>query len=304
MVTTRRATTTIVYPDSDGFPLPDGRFQEPLYLRAVGTLRTFFKDTPNTEVSGNTFIYYEEDNPRLKLAPDCQIVFGLTDEAVESLRHRNTYLTWEVGKPPDFVLEIASPSTAYVDQHRKRDLYAGMGVPEYWRYDSLGGRLYDEPLVGERLVGGEYERMDMHRESDGSVWGHSDALNLDLWWIDGELRFWNPARGVWLRDFEETEEALRAAEARANAERDARLAEACARGRRARRTPCGDCAGGCGGCTCGRGGCAGGCGRCAVGAAQGGTASSARRIARRALGIRPPPALSWQCRRPIRRLRQ
>ena len=225
MVTTGRAAT-IVYPDSDGFPLPDGRFQEPLFLRAVGTLRTFFKDTPNCAVSGNTFIYYEEDNPRLKLAPDCQVVFGLTDEAAESLRHRNTYLTWEVGKPPDFVLEIASPSTAYIDQHRKRDLYAGMGVPEYWRYDSLGGRLYDEPLVGERLVGGEYERMEMRREPDGSVWGHSDALNLDLWWIDGELRFWDPARGVWLRSFEETEEALQAAEARADSERDARLVEA------------------------------------------------------------------------------
>ena len=226
MVTTGRAAATIVYPDSDGFPLPDGRFQEPLYLRAVGTLRTFFKDTPNCEVSGNTFIYYEEDNPRLKLAPDCQVVFGLTDEAAESLRHRNTYLTWEVGKPPDFVLEIASPSTAYVDQHRKRDLYEGMGVPEYWRYDSLGGRLYDEPLVGERLVGGEYERMEMRREPDGSVWGHSDALNLDLWWIDGELRFWDPMQGAWLRNFEETEEALQAAEARAGSERDARLAEA------------------------------------------------------------------------------
>ena len=78
--------------------------------------------------------------------------------------------------------------------------------------------------MGERLVNGAYERLEMRREADGSVWAHSDALNLDLWWIDGELRYWDPAQAMWLRDLEESEEALkeseealRAAEARADA---------------------------------------------------------------------------------------
>ena len=224
-MTTKATITTIVYPETDGMPLPDGRFQEPLYHRAVGTLRTFFKNTPNCEVNGNTFIYYEKDNPRRFFAPDCHVALGLTDEAMESLDHNNSYLLWEVGKPPDFIMEIASPSTAHVDQGRKRDLYADIGVGEYWRYDSLGGRLYDEPLVGERLVGGEYERMEMRQEPDGSVWGRSDALNLDLWWIDGELRFWDPVREEWLLNHEE-EQAGRLAERAGRLEEQAgRLAE-------------------------------------------------------------------------------
>ena len=219
-----KATATIVYPYTDGMPLPDGRFQEPLYHRAVGTLRTFFKDTPNCEVNGNTFIYYVEGNPRLNFAPDCHAAFGLSEEAMESLERNNTYLMWEVGKPPDFVLEIASPSTARTDLYDKRDLYARVGVPEYWRYDSLDGRFYGEPLVGERLVGGEYERMEMRQDADGSVWAHSDALNLDLWCIDGELRFWDPVGERWLLSQEEEHDGRLAAEARAEAERERRLA--------------------------------------------------------------------------------
>ena len=50
---------------------------------------------------------------------------------------------WEVGKPPDFVLEVASESTASNDTGDKRDLYARMGVAEYWRFDASGGDFYD-----------------------------------------------------------------------------------------------------------------------------------------------------------------
>ena len=85
---------------------------------------------------------------------------------------------------------------------------------EYWRYDQTGGNFYREPLVGERLVDGEYQRLEMRRETDGSVWAHSDALNLDLWWTDGELRYWDPVRSVWLLTHQEEKNARLAAEAR------------------------------------------------------------------------------------------
>ena len=100
-----------------------------------------------------------------------------------------------MGKAPDFVLEIGSKSTANADLVRKRELYAELGVGEYWRYDATGGAFYGEPLVGEVLVEGEYRRLEMVREADGRVWSHSEALNLDLWWTEGDLRFWDPAVG-------------------------------------------------------------------------------------------------------------
>ena len=104
----------------------------------------------------------------------------------------------------------------------KRDLYAELGVGEYWRYDETGGDFYGEPLVGERLVDGEYRRLELHRESDGGVWCHSEVLNLDLWWDDGDLRFWDPVAGNWLLSHEEERTGRLDAEARV-AELEAKL---------------------------------------------------------------------------------
>lgn len=221
---TTRAPTTIVYPDSDGMPLPDGEYQAPLYRKVVLTLELHFAGVSGVRVNGDTFIYYVEGNPRRSVSPDCYVVFGLSEDAEESIRRNNTYLLWEVGKPPDFVLEIASESTARVDLGRKRDLYAEIGVSEYWRYDETGGEFYGEPLVGERLIDGEYIRIDRLLNSDGDSWQRSDVLNLDLWWVDGELRFRDPVADRWLLSPEEQMKGRMAAEARAEEERSSRVA--------------------------------------------------------------------------------
>ena len=228
-----RAATAIVYPETDGMPLPDGEYQAPIYRKVVGALEVYFKDVPGAHVNGNTFIYYIEGNPRRSVSPDCYVVFNLSEAAKHSLsiEANNTYLLWEVGKAPDFVLEIASESTARTDLGRKRDLYAEIGVSEYWRYDETGGDFYGEPLVGERLVEGEYTRLELNHEDDGRLWAHSDALNLDLWWIEGDLRFWDIGASNWLLNYVEeqaarlaAEDARLAAEVRAQAEHAGRLA--------------------------------------------------------------------------------
>ena len=218
-MTTGAAVAAIVYPETDGMPLPDGEYQAPLYIRVVSALRVHFRDVPGARVNGDTFLYYIEGDNNRRVSPDCYVVFGLSEAAEESLsleRH-NTYLIWEVGKPPDFVLEIASKSTASVDIGRKRDLYAELGVPEYWRYDATGGKFYGDPLVGEYLANGEYHRFEMRYESDGRVWSHSDVLNLDIWWEDGILSFWDPVAGRWLLSHEEEKD-------RADQERHGRMA--------------------------------------------------------------------------------
>ena len=176
-------------------------------------------------MNGNTFIYYVEGEPRRSVSPDCYVAFDLSDFALESLSidGNNTYLLWEVGKPPDFVLEIASESTARVDLGRKRELYESLGVSEYWRYDETGGKFYGEALVGERLVDGEYRRYELHVESDGREWSHSEVLNLDLWWIEGELRFWDPVAGEWLLTQEEEHTGRRMAEEHAEEEHAGRM---------------------------------------------------------------------------------
>ena len=223
---TTRSAPAIVYPETDGMPLPDGEYQAPIYRRIVRDLDDHFRDVPGVNVNGDTFIYYVEGNPRRSFSPDCYVVFGLTDAALHSLslEENNTYLLWEVGKAPDFILEIGSPSTAATDMGRKRELYAELGVREYWRFDATGGEFYGEPLVGERLVDGEYRRLEMRREDDGRVWARSEALSLDLWWTDGDLRFWDPAEESWLLRREEERAGRLEAESRAETA-EARMAE-------------------------------------------------------------------------------
>ena len=211
---TTRGATAIVYPDEDGMPIPDGEYQAPLYVRVVGSLDIHFRNRPNVRVNGNVFIYYVEGDPNRRFAPDCYVLLDFADEAMVSIRQHNTYLLWEVGKAPDFILEIGSESTVEEDLGSKRGLYAELGVGEYWRYDETGGDFYGEPLVGERLVDGEYRRLELHRESDGGVWCHSEVLNLDLWWYDGDLRFWDPVAGHWLLSHEEERSGRLDAEAR------------------------------------------------------------------------------------------
>ena len=214
---TTRSAPAIVYPETDGMPLPDGEYQAPLYRRIVRDLEVHFGSVPGARVNGDTFIYYVEGDPRRSVSPDCYVVFGLTEAALHSLslEENNTYLLWEVGKAPDFILEIGSSSTAGADLGSKRALYAELGVREYWRFDATGGEFYGEALVGERLVDGKYVRLLMREEEDGRVGGRSDVLNLELWWEDGKLRFLDPATGERLLSQEEEQDGRLAAEARA-----------------------------------------------------------------------------------------
>ena len=68
--------------------------------------------------------------------------------------------------------------------------------------------------MGEYLEDAEYHRFQLRHEADGMVWGHSPALNLDLCWDNGRLRFYNPATGLWLMNREEEHEARQTAEER------------------------------------------------------------------------------------------
>ena len=211
----------IHYPDSDDEPLPDGRYQEPCFTEIVGTVREHFRNRPDVEVSGNTFIYYEEGNPRRFISPDLHVTLGVTAEGFASMDDRNTYLVWEIGKPADFVLEIASESTATRDITEKRELYARIGFGEYWRFDGTGGEFYGEALVGEYLGGdGQYHRFEVVPDAEGRPHGYSPALGLWLYWEDGQLRFFDPSTGRWLLSRAE----IVAANERAQAARDEAVA--------------------------------------------------------------------------------
>ena len=96
--------------------------------------------------------------PQMLRYPDLIVAFG-ADSAEVIARHG--YAIDDQGKPPDFVLEIASPWTALNDYTTKRVDYAGYGIPEYWRFDPTDGDRYPAGLAGDRLVDGEYQPIDI-----------------------------------------------------------------------------------------------------------------------------------------------
>ena len=187
----------------------------------------YFAQRTDVLVCGGDYLRHEAGNDAERLVPGCTVAFGVNPDAIVA---RNGYVISEVGKPPDFVLEVASRSTGRRDYTVKRAGYASYGVGEYWRFDHTGGRYHDAALAGDRLVNGGYEPIGINEEPDRMRWGHSPVLGLDLCWDEGNLRFYDPAAGMYLLSPEElyaqhaAERTARlSAEARVSTERAARL---------------------------------------------------------------------------------
>ena len=154
-----------------------------------------FAERDDVLVSGGGYLRREPGNDSEQLAPDCMVAFGVDPVAIVA---RNGYVTGEVGKPPDLVLEVGSSIKGRQDYTVKRDAYLAHGVPEYWRFDPTGGRYHVSVLAGDLLVDGEYRPMEIAHEPDGLIWAHIAVLGLDLCWDAGDLRFRDPANGEFL----------------------------------------------------------------------------------------------------------
>ena len=212
---------------------PDAMEQNLQLQEIFGLLRahvTDFNRRPDVFLDANTIICYDRRDLNVRVSPDVYLAFGVDAQAI---RPRKLYLPWEVGKPPDWVLEIASSSTGREDVVRKRDIYAHIGVPEYWRFDPTEqGEYHGQRLAGDRLVGGEYRPIELTTAPDGILKGYSEVLGLSLCWDGGWPRFYDPATNTYLETWQEawdTREAREAAEAQVAVEQAGRLAEQAAR---------------------------------------------------------------------------
>lgn len=227
-----RLLAKIEYPSEDGELMAESDFQRKPLTYAVETLDVYFQEHSDVYVSGNLFIYYEEDNPEAVVAPDVFVVFGVEK------RQRSSYMLWlEGSKAPNFVLEILSKSTRSKDLGPKRGTYAFLGVSEYFLYDPTGEAM-NSPLKGLRLVRENYEQIPFNTLPDGSLSVQSQVLGLELRVESRQLHFYNPTTSKKLLNLQEAEQALheaklalheaeqslREAQARADAEAVARQA--------------------------------------------------------------------------------
>ena len=210
---------TTIYPESDGKPMAETDIHRDLMIDMIDMLKNHFRDRPDVYVSGNLLLYYEPENHYKSVAPDVFVVFGIEK------KRRRTYLLWEEGKGPDFVLEFVSKSTYRTDLAEKKDLYASVfGVKEYYLYDPDGLYL-QPPLQGYRLVDGVYLPIQTTKEDRFP----SFVLGLELGERALELGLYNPQTKSWLLKPAEEAEARIQAEAKAQREFQARQQEAEAR---------------------------------------------------------------------------
>ena len=212
----------------DPEPVEDAMQQIPTITRILPMIESHFSNRPDVLVTGEAYLCWDPTNKNAKLSPDCMVALGINPEDVEL---KNGYLIWEIGKPPDVVIEVASEHTARADLTSKRERYASLGIAEYWRLDPSGGDRYGEPLVGEYLEDGEYRRIGLHEDDYGLVWAYSEVMGINLRWDGRHFATQDPVTGYTMLGLVEANETAReeraareAAEAREAQEREARQA--------------------------------------------------------------------------------
>ena len=215
-------------PEAGRFRLPDIPQREPDEVTSheqltdtghAHHLAMHLGNPDTTLVTGDRWIIAAPGTFReLARYPDLLVAFDV-DPAL--YKASNGYIVSEQGKPPDFVLEVASESTGSIDVNEKRDDYARLGILEYWRFDETG-QYHGTRLAGDRLVDGVYVPMDINELGSDVLQGYSAALNLLLRWENGALGWHDPATELHIATFESER-------ARADREQAARMLEQAAR---------------------------------------------------------------------------
>jgi hypothetical protein len=179
------------YPNIDHLVIEDGKpvdsmlvekserlLTEPLYSSwaGPGEGRTFL-------VLANVGLFFLVRKP--PLAPDVMLSLDVPAERDLSRKEHNSYLMWEMGKPPDVVIEFVSDRRGGEETTKQRD-YARIGVTYYVIFDPkewLGHGV----LRAFSLRDGEYLPLER-------AWFEKVGLGLTLWegTFEGQT-------GCWLR---------------------------------------------------------------------------------------------------------
>ena len=180
---------------------PRDDMQNSLYLNRyahVTALEVHLGNPDTTLVLGEVSVAPSAAASKEHRRPDLIVSFNCDPEL--AIR-QDGYAIDVQGKPPDFVLEVASKTTGIIDETEKRIDYAAYGIREYWRYDQTGGAYHAEALAGDRLVDGEYKPIDIDWLDANRCRGYSEALDLYVCWEYGNLRWYDHHAGEYLLTF-------------------------------------------------------------------------------------------------------
>jgi hypothetical protein len=156
------------YPDQDGRFMGDTEFHN----AAMSDLRDGLQDhfaEQQVYVVSNLIYYYQEGDPNSRRDPDVLVAKRV------GKHRRRSYRIWEEQVVPCTLFEIASRRTWRIDLGEKRQLYASLGVKEYFVFDPEG--CYIKPVLqGFRTVRGR--SVAMKPAADGSLVSKELGLRL------------------------------------------------------------------------------------------------------------------------------
>ena len=216
--------TTRIRPELERFPEfpPRDDMNNPIYLYRpshIYALELHVGDPETTIVLGEVPVGWTPGQVAGIRVPDLLIAVNINRALIIE---QWGYAIEQQGKPPDFVLEIASATTGERDYTAKRRDYQVYGIPEYWRFDPSGGEYHDVALAGDRLVDGVYQPIEIEWMDAERCRGYSEFLGLYVCWEYDELRWYNPHTESYLRTHADDVERAD----RAEAERDRAQARA------------------------------------------------------------------------------
>ncbi|MEO0801202.1 MAG: Uma2 family endonuclease [Cyanobacteria bacterium J06642_2] len=169
MVAIAPTQTDIFYPSGDGEPVAE-TFAHFYAILAIFEVLSQYLQGRQATVLANQFLYYAPGFPKLRVAPDIMVIFGVKPGG------RDNFKAWEEGEVPAVVFEVTSAGTRQKDFEEKKTLYENLGVSEYWLFDPRGEWI-EEKLRGFRLCEETYKLISEDR---------SKPLNLRLV-VEGEL---------------------------------------------------------------------------------------------------------------------
>ena len=220
-------------PSSEEEPVSQNTRQMVAITDGFSGLRLRWRGRRDVFVGADQFIYWDpaydgrKNSGEPPMAPDVYVSFDVAN------RHRSSYVVWEEGKPPDFVLEVVSPSSRRRDKEEKKDAYAKMGVPEFFIYDPEDKS--GPTLSGFELRAGHYRPLPQETFADGVAGVRSKVLGLCVCIrptgtepLDGSLCWYDLEQGEFLPTLHESEAKAEESDAR-SAESEARAVASAAR---------------------------------------------------------------------------
>ena len=208
----------IDYPSSDGEPMAETDQHRDLLTDATTRLAHRYAADPTAYVSGNLLVYYKEGKPRVCLAPDCFVAFGVEKG------QRDTFKTWVERAYPAVVFEFTSASTRGNDTGKKFAVYQDIWcVDEYFLFDPFDE--YLTPSLQGFRRDGHGKLVPIPPDAAGAVL--STRLDVKLSRNGTSLAFHDATTGQPVLNADE--DRARAAEERARAAEQSARAEAAAR---------------------------------------------------------------------------